>query len=58
MRHPAFPRGPPPQYYPGSTVLLNIADRTDGWEAVTHAVIWPHMKNKNKIFFFLKSLSS
>jgi len=26
MRHPAFPRGPPPQYYPGSTVL-NFADR-------------------------------
>ena len=21
MRHPAFPRGPRPQYYPGSTVL-------------------------------------
>ena len=26
MRHPAFPRGPPPQYYPGSTVL-NFAVR-------------------------------
>ena len=26
MQHPAFPRGPPPQYYPGST-LLNFAVR-------------------------------
>jgi len=26
MRHLAFPRGPPPQYYPGST-MLNYAVR-------------------------------
>ena len=26
MRHPAFPRGPPPQYYPGPTAL-NFAVR-------------------------------
>ena len=35
MRHPAFPRGPPPQYYPGSTVL-NFAVRMGSGDAVTH----------------------
>ena len=33
-QHRAFPRGPPPQYYPGSN-LLNFA--AFGWEAVSQA---------------------
>ena len=32
MRHPVFPRGPPPQYYPGSGLDRALF----GWEAVTH----------------------
>ncbi len=28
MQHPAFPRGPPPEYYPGAT-LLNAAAQGD-----------------------------
>ena len=31
VQHPAFPRGPPPQYYPGST-LLNFAVRMGSGE--------------------------
>eukprot|EP00964_Phaeocystis_antarctica_P156051 scaffold125543_cov36-Phaeocystis_antarctica.AAC.1 len=32
-QHRAFPRGPPPQYYPGSNCLTSLF----GWEAVSQA---------------------
>eukprot|EP00962_Isochrysis_galbana_P018844 scaffold5464_cov108-Isochrysis_galbana.AAC.1 len=40
VQHPAFPRGPPPQYYPGST-RLNFAVRMGSGD---FRVIWPHME--------------
>eukprot|EP00962_Isochrysis_galbana_P048934 scaffold20571_cov111-Isochrysis_galbana.AAC.11 len=39
VQHPAFPRGPQPQYYPGST-RLNCAVRMGSGD---FRVIWPHM---------------
>eukprot|EP00962_Isochrysis_galbana_P003647 scaffold1041_cov124-Isochrysis_galbana.AAC.8 len=42
VQHPAFPRGPPPQYYPGST-RLNFAVRMGSGD---FRVIWPHMSSE------------
>ena len=51
MRHPVFPRGPPPQYYPGSTVLNLVLTSLFGWEAVTHG-IWPPNEGLVPGYFF------
>eukprot|EP00962_Isochrysis_galbana_P051620 scaffold23111_cov117-Isochrysis_galbana.AAC.2 len=49
VQHPAFPRGPPPQYYPGST-WLNFAVRLGSGDS---RAMWPHMvrfrRRKNMI---------
>ena len=55
-QHRAFPRGPPPQYYPGSD-LLNFADCSDRGSGEPGRLIWPALSLKEEKQFDMTSPS-